>query len=79
MNIVSAFITFSMIWWVVFFMVLPIGVVVEAKQQVGNASSAPTESNIKKKLKYTTGISTVIFVIVYIVISHGMLSFLFFD
>ncbi len=74
MNIVSAFITLSMIWCVDFFVMLPIGVMVEKKHEPGHASSAPAQFNLKEKIKRTTWISFFLFLIAYVLISKGLLS-----
>ncbi len=60
MSIVSALVVFSLVWWLVFFMALPIGVQVPEEQQAGNAASAPSQPALKQKIGWTTLIAAVI-------------------
>lgn len=75
MNIVSAFIVYQIIWWVVFMAVLPIGVQIEESPQPGFATSAPVKPNLKKKIILTTKITTVLWIIVCIVIMSKLITF----
>ncbi len=50
-----------MIWWVVLFLVLPVGVKMDKNPQTGNASSAPRNANIPQKLMATTLLSIPVF------------------
>ena len=43
-----------MIWMIVFFMSLPIGVNVSKESVPGNANSAPVKTNLKAKFFYST-------------------------
>ena len=70
MTIFGAVITFTLIWMIVLFTILPIGIKnqVETSNWVkGTDPGAPVESNIKKKLIVTTLISVILFLIVFIV------------
>lgn len=53
-----------MIWWIVLFILLPIGVHVDPNCQVGHASSAPRQAKIPEKLIATTLLSIPIFFLV---------------
>lgn len=64
MNIYSMILVYSMIWWIVLFIVLPIGVQVDQDQQVGLASSAPRHAKIREKLIATTLVSLPVFFLV---------------
>ena len=75
MNILSAFIVYQTIWWVVFMTVLPLGIKVEKKPQAGFATSAPVKPNLKKKVVLTTKITTILWIIACAVIMSGALSF----
>ncbi len=70
MTIFGAVITFTLIWMIVLFTILPIGIKnqVETSNWVkGTDPGAPVESNIKKKLIVTTLISAILFLIVFII------------
>lgn len=75
MNIVSSFIVYQMIWWVVFMAVLPIGVKVDETPQTGFATSAPNKPNLKKKIILTTKITTVLWLIACAVIMSKLIIF----
>jgi predicted secreted protein len=54
MSIVSAILIYLMIWMIVFFISLPIGVKVTNQPFLGNANSAPTKTNLKVKFFYSS-------------------------
>ncbi len=64
-----------MIWWLVIFLVLPWGVKVPETPEPGHASSAPETPHIVRKLLITTAISTVLWVIAYLIIESDWISF----
>jgi predicted secreted protein len=74
MNIVSAFVVFTMIWWIVFFIALPMGIERDTEPQEGNDSGAPKDPMIKKKMLYTTAITTLLTVIYYLLVDNELLS-----
>mgnify|MGYP001456477752 FL=1 len=53
MTSVSLIVVFFIIWLVVFFIFLPIGIKIPKKIIRGNATSAPENSNILKKLFFS--------------------------
>ena len=57
MSIVSTILVYLMIWMIVFFMSLPIGVNVSKESIPGNANSAPVKTNLKAKFFYSTVIT----------------------
>jgi len=70
MTIFGAVITFTLIWMIVLFTILPIGIKnqIETSNWVkGTDPGAPVESNIKKKLIVTTLISAILFLIVFLI------------
>ena len=54
MSVVSIILVYLMIWMIVFFMSLPIGVNVSKESIPGNANSAPVKTNLKAKFFYST-------------------------
>lgn len=54
MSIVGIIVVFVVLWWLVFFILLPIGTNPDNAPEKGHASSAPANPNIKKKMLITT-------------------------
>ena len=54
MSVVSTILVYLMIWMIVFFMSLPIGVNVSKEFIPGNANSAPVKTNLKAKFICST-------------------------
>lgn len=78
----SALVLFAVIWFMVFFIVLPLRNQTqgEAGEVVpGTHSSAPANANIKRKAKITTGIAVVLWVIIAGTIFSGKISIRDFD
>jgi len=71
----TGFIAFLMIWWTSLFAVLPWGNRTEEKPEQGNATSAPANPRIKMKFLVTTGISIVLWLILYILIELQIVDF----
>ena len=74
MSITGSIVVYVIIWWIVFFSVLPIGIKHDEKPFKNNLEGidpgAPKNPNILKKFLFTTLITTVIFLgIYYIVVS----------
>jgi predicted secreted protein len=74
----SAFAIYFIIWWVTLFVVLPFGVknASEAGQQVeeGHDAGAPVAHGLKWKAGVTTVVATVVFTIVYWLLTSGILQ-----
>ena len=66
------------IWWTVLFAVLPIGVVSHAEAGIdkgdGGDPGAPVDPKLKQKFLITTGISIVVFGIVWLVVWSGVIK-----
>ncbi len=75
MQIFSYFLFFVIIWWVLFFIFLPIKNETTKDWQVGNASSAPIKSYLLIKVIITSVLS---FIILITLIYFGLdLAFIF--
>ena len=77
MSITSAIVLYASIWAVVFFMVLPQGVVSQQEDGEivpGTPASAPTDAKIKRKVLITTAAAAVVFAVVYWVISERIFT-----
>ena len=57
MSLVSIFLVYLMVWMIVFFMSLPIGINVSRNLELGNANSAPTKTHLKLKVLLCTIVS----------------------
>lgn len=75
MQLVSAIVIYIIIWWVVFFMLLPFWFQKQRDIQIGNSHSAPEKSYIGRQLLMTTLLSFVIFVAIYTVGYYGIIDY----
>lgn len=75
----SAIVTFIILWWLVFFCLLPVGVRTAEEEggapETGHATSAPVRPRIGRKMLATTAIAAVLFVGVYLVVDFDLFSF----
>ena len=75
----SALAIYFVIWWLVLFMVLPFGIRSHDESgtpvEDGHDAGAPVNPMLARKALITTGLATVLFAIVYGVISHGWIGF----
>ena len=74
MDKVSAVVVFILLWWWVLFMILPFDAKAPDTIEAGHASSAPARPRILMKMFITTVISSLLFIIVYFVISSGFFT-----
>jgi len=74
MNLFSLFVMYLLIWWIVLFGILPIGVKTQSDSGEivkGSEPGAPAESNIKMKFILTTIIATIIWALICGIIISG--------
>ena len=75
----SAVLVFVIVWWLVFFMSLPVGArsYHEAGEEVevGNVPSAPMKPRLWTKAGVSTVIAAILTVVVYFLINTGAVSF----
>jgi predicted secreted protein len=78
MSIAFALALYFIIWWIVLFAMLPIGVRTseEAGEKIapGTAESAPHMPNLLPKMVATTVISSIIFAALYAIIVHRVIT-----
>ena len=77
MTITAAIVLFSVVWFLVFFCVLPAQFRSQADAgQVtpGTPASAPADAMVGKKAKITSGIAVVVFAALYVIITSGMIT-----
>ena len=77
MTITAAIVLFAIIWWTVFFCVLPVRFKSQSEAGSvvpGTPQSAPDQTMLKPKAWITTGITVVLFVILYLIITSGKIG-----
>ena len=68
-------IIYIIIWWIVFFTILPIDVNRQKSIKIeGEDTGSPENPKMLKKFIYCTGITTVIFVIIYLLIKYEYIN-----
>ena len=75
MDFVSGLVVYILLWWWVFLMSLPFGVRPAAEIEQGHATSAPAKPMLWRKMAASTMIAGGLFVLVYLVIDSGVISF----
>jgi predicted secreted protein len=78
MGITGSIIVYVLIWWIVFFSLLPVGIKSNSqkfKESIkGFDPGAPKNPNIGKKFLYTTIITSIIFIGIYYMVSINYLN-----
>ena len=78
MGITGSIIVFVIIWWIIFFSVLPVGIQSNKekfRERIeGIDPCAPKNPKIAKKFLITTIITTLIFVVVYYLVKIDLLN-----
>ena len=78
MTLSFALAIYAIIWWIVLFAMLPIGVRTSEeageKASPGTAESAPHMPNLLPKMVATTVLSTIIFAALYTIIVHHVIT-----
>ena len=78
MGITGSIIVYTLIWWMIFFSVLPVGIQSNKekfRERVeGIDPGAPNNPNIGKKFLITTIITSIIFIVIYYLVSFNLLN-----
>ncbi|MFL2889396.1 MAG: DUF1467 family protein [Pelagibacteraceae bacterium] len=78
MGITGSLIVYVCIWWIVFFSLLPVGIISEDQKfkesLEGNDPGAPKNPKIVKKFIITTLITTILFISIYYMVSNNYLN-----
>ena len=74
MSTVSFILVHLMIWLVIFFISLPIGVKVSDQPEKGNANSAPIKTNLKLKFFWSFLIAFFPSIFTYWIVEQGLLQ-----
>lgn len=75
MGLVSGVVVYLIAWWVILFMILPLGVRTSEEPEPGHAPSAPVRPQLKKKFLATTLAAAVVWLIVFAVVEAEIISF----
>ncbi len=75
MTLVQAIVTFTLIWWTFLFCVLPWGNAPSQDPMAGETGNVPAKPRLGLKFLITTGLSVIIFLIVYGLIEANVLDF----
>tara|TARA_Y100000389_G_scaffold112762_1_gene109878 strand:+ start:5138 stop:5392 length:255 start_codon:yes stop_codon:yes gene_type:complete len=77
-GITGSIIVYVLIWWMIFFSVLPIGIQSNKekfKDQIdGIDQGAPNNPKMGKKFSITTIITTIIFIVIYYLVELNLLN-----
>ena len=78
MGITGSIIVYVLIWWIIFFSVLPIGIQSNKekfKEKIeGVDPGAPINPKIGKKFLITTLITSIIFIVIYYLVEFNLLN-----
>ena len=78
MGITGSIIVYVLIWWIIFFSVLPVGVQSnkeKLKERIeGVDPGAPNNPKIAKKFLITTIITSIIFIVIYYLVEFYLLD-----
>ena len=78
MGVTGSIIVYVMIWWIIFFSVLPIGI--QSNKEIykekigGNDPGAPKNPRIVQKFLLTTLITSIIFAVIYYLVENDFLN-----
>ena len=78
MGITGSIIVYVLIWWIIFFSVLPVGI--KSKNETfretieGIDPGAPNNPRIAKKFLITTIIATIIFILIYYLVKIDLIN-----
>jgi predicted secreted protein len=77
-GITGSIIVYVLIWWIIFFSVLPLGIQANKekfKERIGGIDpGAPINPRIGKKFLITTIITSIIFIVIYYLVKFNLLN-----
>jgi predicted secreted protein len=76
MSVFAFVMVFSVSWWIILLMLLPIGASVSKNVELGHASSAPRNPKIFSKMLWATGISVMFTFLFLVSMDAGYLDFI---
>ena len=78
MGITGSIIVYVLIWWIVFFSLLPVGIQSKKEKFIekieGSDPGAPNNPKIAKKFLITTIITSIIFIVIYYLVESNLLN-----
>ena len=74
MSTVGAIVTYAVVWWLVFFMALPIGAEPEERPERGHTESAPARPRLLLKAAVTTVVAALLTWAIAWVIGSGLIE-----
>ncbi|MCE9507373.1 MAG: DUF1467 family protein [Alphaproteobacteria bacterium] len=74
MSVLTAVFIYFLIWWVMLFTVLPLGVTRNQEDGKGFDAGAPAKADLKKKLILNTVISAAILGVIQLLVVTGVLN-----
>ena len=78
MGVTGSIIVYVLIWWIIFFSVLPVGIQSNKekfKEKIeGTDPGAPINPKIGKKFLITTLITSIIFIVIYYLVDFNLLN-----
>ena len=78
MGLGASLAVYLVIWWMVLFAVLPLGVVSHAEAGIdkgdGGDPGAPVDPKLKRKFFTTTWVSAVLFAILWLIVKFGLVT-----
>ena len=75
MTPITGIITYFLVWWLVLFTVLPMGVERDDNPQTGTMTGAPKEHKMKKKVIATSIISAFVWIIIFVLMHFNVIDF----
>ena len=75
MGWISAILVYFIVWWLVFFCVLPWGNKPEFSPKIGHATSAPKNPRLLLKSFITSVIAAMILSVIWFIADMGLISF----
>ena len=78
MGITGSIIVYVLIWWIIFFSILPVGIQSKKEKFIeridGIDPGAPNNPKIGKKFLITTIITSIIFIVIYYLVELNLLN-----
>ncbi len=71
MSLLGTVVVFTVVWWLIFFMLLPLGVSAEKHVLPGHAASAPARPRVFRKAFGATVVAVLVTGIVYLAAAQG--------
>tara|TARA_B100000073_G_C23488137_1_gene474451 strand:+ start:206 stop:460 length:255 start_codon:yes stop_codon:yes gene_type:complete len=78
MGITGSIIIYVMIWWIIFFSILPVGI--QSNKEIfkesieGADPGAPNNPKMAKKFLITTIITSILFIVIYYLVNNGFFN-----